>query len=103
MPAGHRDLAGDDERSLVVAVLDDLQEIARLDVRERLRPPIIEDQQLHAGERTQQSAVARIAASDAEIGEQARDAQVENRYVLTARLVSEGAGEPALARARWRR
>ncbi len=41
VPAGDGNLAGDDERAFVVAVLDDLQQIARLAGAERLRSPII--------------------------------------------------------------
>src|SRR5271163_4084326 len=38
MPSVHGNLAGDDERALVVAIFDDFQKIARLSGGERLRP-----------------------------------------------------------------
>ena len=41
VPAIDRNLAGDDERAFVVAVLDDFQEIAGLVGAERLRSPIV--------------------------------------------------------------
>ncbi|SFK64667.1 hypothetical protein SAMN05444581_11382 [Methylocapsa palsarum] len=41
VPAVDRDLAGDDERPLIVSVFDDFQEVARLLGRQGLGPPII--------------------------------------------------------------
>jgi len=42
---GH--LARDDGGSLLIAVLDDLQEIAALPVTKLLRPPVFEDEQVN--------------------------------------------------------
>jgi hypothetical protein len=92
MPAVHGNLAGDDERALVVAIFDDFEEIARLFGDERLRTLIVEDEQLDARERAQEPGVARIAVSDSEIGEEPGHAGVENGDVFSARLVAEGAG-----------
>ena len=44
VPAVDGNLAGDDEGAFVVAVLDDLEEIARLLGRQGFRPPIIQDE-----------------------------------------------------------
>ena len=43
VPAVDRHLAGDQERAGIVAILDDLQEIARLLGQERLGAPVVED------------------------------------------------------------
>ena len=51
VPAVDRNLAGDDERAFVVTVLDDFEEIARLFGVERLRPPIVQYQELGASDR----------------------------------------------------
>src|SRR5271154_1286103 len=99
VPAVDGNLAGDDERAFVVAILDDLQQIARLIGRERFGAPIIENQQLDARQGAQEPGVARVAVSDGEIGEEPGHAGVENGHVLSARLMAEGAGEPALAQA----
>ena len=103
VPAVDGNLAGDDQRALVVAVLDDFEQIARLVGGERLRSPIIEDEQLDARQRAQEPGVARIAVRDGEIGEQPGNAGVEDGEVLPAGLVAERAGEPALAQAGWPR
>jgi hypothetical protein len=44
VPAIDGNLAGDDEGALVVAVLDDFEEIAGLIGRQGFRPPIVEDE-----------------------------------------------------------
>jgi hypothetical protein len=44
MPATDRDLAGDQEGPSVVAIVDDLEQIAALLGIERLWPPIVNDQ-----------------------------------------------------------
>src|SRR6202451_2030919 len=91
VPAVDGNLAGDDERALVVAILDDFEQVARLFGGERLRPPIVEDEQLDAGQGTQEPGVAGVAVSDGEIGEEPGHAGVENGEVFSARLVAEGA------------
>jgi hypothetical protein len=53
MPAVHGNLAGDDERAFVVAILDDFEQIARLVGREGFGSPIIEDEQFDARQRAQ--------------------------------------------------
>ena len=91
MPAVDGNLAGDDQRALVVAVLDDFKEIARLVGGERLRAPVIEDEQLDAGQGAQEPGVARVAVGDGQIGEEPGHAGVENGHVLSAGLVAERA------------
>jgi hypothetical protein len=57
MPAVHGNLAGDDERAFVVAILDDFEQIARLIGGERFGSPIIQDEQFDARERAQEPGV----------------------------------------------
>ena len=51
VPSINGDLTGDDERSLVMTVFDDFEQIPGLGGGKGLRPPIVEDEQLDAGER----------------------------------------------------
>ena len=99
VPAVHGNLTGDDDGALVVAILDDFEEIARLVGIERLRAPIVENEQLYAGERAQEPGVAGGAVDDGEIGEETGNADVEDGDVLPTSLVPESAGEPTLAQA----
>ena len=99
VPAVDGNLAGDDERAPVVAVLDDFEEIARLVGRERFGSPIVEDEQFDARQGAQEPGVARIAMGDGQIGEEPGHAGVENGDVFSASLVAERAGEPTFAQA----
>jgi hypothetical protein len=62
VPFADRHLAGDQQRSAVIAVVDDLEQIAAMLGIERLRAPIIDDQQPDAFERGQQPRQATFAA-----------------------------------------
>jgi len=91
------ELAGDDGGAAAVAVLEDLQEVVAGRRVERLKAPVVEDEQIDAAECTQETGMAAVAAGQSEIGEQPRDALVEHRPIVAAGLVAERRGEPALA------
>src|SRR3546814_14708703 len=93
VPAVDRNLAGDDDRSCLVAILDDLQEIAALLGVERLRSPVVEDEQVEAGERAQHASVAAVGAGERQGGEQPRPAVIVDGEILPA----EGPRPPAFA------
>ena len=48
MPMVDRDLAGDDGRATLMAVVDDLKEIATLVGGERSQSPVVEDEKLNS-------------------------------------------------------
>ena len=56
VPFVDRDLAGDDRRSPTVAFFEDFEEVVAGSSIERLKTPIIEDEQLHTAKRPQQRA-----------------------------------------------
>ena len=97
VPFTDRDLAGDQQRPAVVAVVNDLEQIAALLGIKRLRPPIIDDQEPDAFERGEQPRQAALAARLGQIAEQAAGAFVEHREALAAGLVAEGTSQPRLA------
>jgi len=97
VPAADRDLAGDQQRAAVVAVVNDLEQIATLLGIERLRPPIIDDQEPDAFECGEQPRQAALAARLGQIAEQAAGALIEYREALAACLVAEGTSQPRLA------
>src|SRR5215467_9045259 len=97
VPAVDWDLAGDQRGAAAVTVLDDLQQVVTLLRAERLETPVVEDQQLDAAEGTHQAGVAAVAARQCEIAEQARNALIEHRAIVTAGLVAEGTSKPAFA------
>jgi hypothetical protein len=95
------DLAGDDSRSAAIAFFEDLEEIVARSGVERFEPPIVEDEQLHTAERTQDASITAIAAGEREIGKQFWNALIEDGAVVAAGLVAERAGEPRFPRAGW--
>src|SRR3546814_4458905 len=60
-------------------------------------PPVVEDQQVDAGQRLEQPGVAAVAAGERQGLEEPGQAVVEDGAVVAAGLVAEGAGDPALA------
>src|SRR6516165_7389633 len=101
MPAIHGDLAGDQQRPAIAAIVDDLEQIAALLGIERFRAPIVDDQQADALERGQQPRQPTFTARLGEIDEQARSALVEHREAVATGLVAEGTSEPRLADTGW--
>ena len=62
MPFVDRDLAGDNGRSPAIAFFEDFEKVVASRSVERLKAPIVKDQQLDAAERPQDTSVATITA-----------------------------------------
>ena len=73
-----------DQRAGVVAVLDDLQQVALLLGQQWLRSPIVENEQIDAAELAYQLGVATVTASQCQRGKQPRDTLVEHRGIPPA-------------------
>ena len=97
VPMFDGDLTGDDGRGATMAIIKDLQKVAPFGRIEYRQAPIIKDEELNASEVFEQAAVATVAPSKGERLEEARDAIILNRTIITAGFVSEGAGNPTLA------
>src|SRR5712671_1667240 len=97
VPVIDGELAGHDGGTAAVAVIDDFEQIAALLRGQRRQPPVVEDQKLDTGEALEEACIPSIAACQRKRVEQAWYAIIEHRTIVTARLVSERAGEPALA------
>src|SRR6516165_5111569 len=95
VPAIDGDLTGDEGCTAAVAVLDDLQQVATLVGPERFQAPVVEDEQPDLAEPLHQTWIATVAASECEVGEQLRDALIENGAIIAAGLVAECASEAA--------
>ena len=89
------------KRSLVVAIIDDLEQIAALVGGERLRSPVVDDEEIDALERGHQAGQTAFAARLGEIGEQAGCPLVEDGEAVAAGLVAERTGKPGLPGAGW--
>src|SRR5207248_11070914 len=93
------DLAGEDGRATPIAFLEDLVEVTTGAGVERFEVPIVEDEELDAGETAQHAGIAAVTAGEREFGEQLGNPLIENRAVVTASLVTQGASKPRFAHA----
>ena len=78
VPAIHGELAGDDDRTSFISVLDDLEQIAALIGVERLRSPVIKNEQIEASDSTQHLGIAAIGATECQGREETWHAMVRN-------------------------
>ena len=97
VPGPHRELAGDDGGAAAVALLDDLHQVATLGSGQALGAPVVQDQQVDAGDLAEQPVEAPVAACELEVGEETRQPVIKDGPVGAARGMAERAGEPRLA------
>ena len=97
VPFVDRDLAGEDGRAAPITFLEDLVEVTTGTGVEWFEAPIVEDEELDAGEAAQDAGIAAITAGERKLGEEFRDPLIKNRAVVTAGLVTERTGQPTLA------
>ena len=91
------ELAGDDRRGALVAIFEDFEQVALLGFGEDRQPPVVEDQELDAGEGFEQAGVSAVAAGERERLEEPRRPVIEDASPVPAGFVAESAGDPALA------
>src|ERR1700732_3333610 len=91
------DLAGEDGRAASIAFLEDFVEVTAGTSVERFEAPIVEDEELNAGEAAQDAGIAAVTAGEREFGEELGNPLIENRAVMAASLVPEGTGKPTFA------
>jgi hypothetical protein len=82
------------------AIFEEFEEIEAVLIAERAEAPVIEDEDLGAGEAGEEPEVAPVRVGEREFLEEARDAPVEGPIALAAGLLRKGAGEVRLAGAR---
>jgi len=88
VPTRHGYLARDQERALVVEVVDDLEEIAALLGGERLGSPVVDDQELRALEGRHQTREAPLATGPGPDRRRAGGALVEDGEAVNAVLAA---------------
>ena len=92
-------LTGDDGGSAAMAVVDDLQQIAPLLRGEWGQSPVVEDENLGAGEALEHACITSVAARQAEAFQHARHTLIEHRAIVATGPLSERTSEPGLAHA----
>src|SRR5258708_38781757 len=63
VPAIDGQLAGDDDRTSFISVLDDLEQVAALIGVERLRSPVVQNEQIETSDSAQHLGITSIGAS----------------------------------------
>jgi hypothetical protein len=80
----------EDGRAAPVAFLEDFVEVTTGTGVERFEAPIVENEELDAGEAAQDAGIAAIAAGECEFGEELGNPLIENRAVVAAGFVTQG-------------
>ena len=98
VPVIDGDLAGEQGAPASVAVVEHLQEIVAGRIVQGRKPPVVQDEQLSAGEPLEYPGPGSVPASEVQLVEEPGEAEVANTESVPARLMSEGTGEVGLAR-----
>ena len=96
-PLGEGAVAGDDERALLVALVDDLVEVLGSGRVQGLEPEVVEDEQVGADVGGQAALVGAVGAAAVEVRQHPRGRDEQDVEATTAGLVTERLGEVALA------
>lgn len=97
MPHGDGELAGDDCRAALHAVLDDFEHVGGLVGAEGTDQEIVDQQDVDAGPVGEETGEATFGAGDGDLVEQAGAAQVEGAVAAADGGLGESAGEVGLA------
>src|SRR5215471_17997065 len=93
VPLGGRELARDDSGAGAVAILENLQEVAALLLLDRREPPVVDDQDIEAGQFGEEADVGAVGPSQGEFMEEARGPAVARAIAFAAGLVRQRAGD----------
>ena len=90
VPRVDRELPRDQRRSALTPILDDLQEVTPLGVREGRQQLVVQGQQVDLREPRQQPTVGPIAAADGEVVQQPRRPKVDRGEAVSTRALDTG-------------
>src|SRR5690606_22349156 len=90
-------LARDDGRGAIVAVFEDLEQVAAFVILEGSEQEVVEDEHVNLGEARELLGVAPVRAGDCELLEEPRNAREEGRVPASARGLCERGGEITLS------
>jgi hypothetical protein len=97
MPVFERQLTGDQDGADVVAIFDDLEEIAALIGIEGFWSPIVDKEELDLGDRFEQAGIASVTAGQGERCEQAWCSVIDRREIVAVGFVAKGSGKITFA------
>jgi len=97
VPRLHGDLAGDQGRGALGAILEDLEQVMALGAGQGREAPVVDHEQIGLGQAAEGAQVGAIAAGDVQLVEEPRGAHAVGRVTGAARALSEGLAERAVS------
>src|SRR5271165_165917 len=97
VPMLDRQLTGDQGGFAGSAIVEQFEQVITFGLADRCEAPIVEDQEIGAGELLQAATETAVAVGDAQFFEQAAEASVEDGKALTTCGLTQRTGEPSLA------
>ena len=98
VPAVHWKLAGQNDGTAIVPVVDDLHKVAALGRGQVDHRPVVQNQDAGSGHLSHQAAHAIAEPGDSEVIEQPRQARVQHAVPLAGGLIAQRTGNPTFAR-----
>ena len=103
VPAFPWQLTGDDGGPRAIAILEDLEQIVSVAIGDGPESPVVEHQDVDAGEAPQDGDVGAVRVRERQIRKEARQRTIDHAVALATGLLPERTGQIRLADARWRR
>ena len=97
MPGGQRELGSDDGRSAAIPLFEDFEQITMGAGVEGLEAEVIENEKIGPTEGFDQARMATIASGEGHVLVQLRPAMIEDRPIVAAGFLTDGASQPAFA------
>ena len=91
MPVLDRQLTGDHRGPAIMAVFEELQQVAAVFITERGQAPVIENEDIGLGQGRHELPITSIAFGDRKFLEEPGEPEVEHRQAFPAGLMAQGA------------
>jgi len=99
IPLFYRKLTCNDGRLAAVTIIHDFHQVAPLAYGHLFRAPVVEYKNIGTHDLAEDPLEAAIAPGSCQFAEEAWHARVKGHFALSARLMTQGAGQPGLANA----
>ena len=96
-PSRERELGGDDRRPATISLLENFEQIVTSASVEGFEAEVVEDEEIGAAEGFDQARMSPVAPGERQILAKLRPAMIENRAIVAAGFLADGAGQPAFA------
>jgi hypothetical protein len=97
MPGRHGKLRGNDRRSAPIALFEDFEEVVTGAGVEWFEPEVVENEQIGATQGFDEARMAAVAACERQLFAELGPAVIDDRAIVTAGLLADGASEPTFS------